>query len=126
MLKIRSTAFVATFADLRELAVVGARLRAIACRFGSATGTIDGPESIRLFLQASLELFQRVRRLLRVEQHLAQKLVRRRDRTGRDGRLLGRVFERRRRRQGAQRLVFLSLRPEQPPGRSLTLDVELR
>src|SRR5262252_6730558 len=97
MLEFWSTAFVAAFADLRELTVVDARLRAIAGRLGSAAGTIDRPESIRLFLQASLEFFQRVRRLLRVEEHLAQELVRGRDRTRRDGRLLGRVFEGRRR-----------------------------
>src|SRR5438128_10725729 len=72
MLEIRSRVPITAFADLHELTVIAARFRAIAGRFCRATRAIHRPESIRLLLQADLELFQRVCRLIRFEQHLAE------------------------------------------------------
>src|SRR5207302_1176286 len=119
-------AAVAAFANLDELTVVAARLRAIAGRFCRTTGAVHRSESIRLSLQVGLEFLQGGRGLIRFEQHLAEQLVRRRDWTGRDRRLVGRIFERRRSGQRPQRVLFPAFGPERPSLRRLALDVELR
>src|SRR5439155_708811 len=80
--QLRPPVLIAALADLEQLPVVGSRLRFVAGGFGGARRPVDGTEPVRLFFEAGLELFQRVRRLLCFKQHLAKQLVGRRQRAG--------------------------------------------
>jgi hypothetical protein len=120
------TLLIAALTDLHQLSVVGASLRRIAGRFRGAAGAVHRAEAIRFLLQVGLELLQRVRRLVRLEEHLAEQFARRRDRSRCDRRLVGGVLERGRRGERAKALVLFALGPQHPGLRGLPLDVELR
>src|SRR3989442_1709994 len=110
---------VGLLAERQELGVVRPGLGLIAREARGSRGAVEPPEAVRLHAHRRLELPQRLGGLVRVEEHLGQKLARRRDRPRRDRVLLGPALSVACGPQKGQRLVLLPFASPHPGRRHL-------
>src|SRR3989449_6756938 len=116
---------VGLLAERQELGVVRPGLGLIAREARGSRGAVEPPEAVRLHAHRRLELPQRLGRLVRLEEHLGQKLARRRERPRGHGVLLGRALAVGGGPEENERLVLLPLGARHPGRRDRALDVDL-
>src|SRR6266545_6074587 len=108
--------------DLEQLLVVRGRLAAIAGGRGCACASVETTEPIRFLLHRRFERRKRFLGLAGLEQHEAEQLARGRQRTGRDGGLVGRILRVGGGAEQRDRLVLATLRKGLPCERDATLN----
>src|SRR3989454_6755339 len=113
---------VGLLAERQELGVVRPGLGPIAREARGSRGAVEPPEAVRLHAHRRLELPQRLGRLVRFEEHLGQKLARRRERPRGHGVLLGRVLAVGGGPEENERLVPLPLGARHPDRKSTRLN----
>src|SRR5262249_32100024 len=97
-----------------ELSGVRPGFRAVTRELGGARGASQPPEAVRLDAHRGLELLERLRGLVGLEQHLGQELTGRGERPRGDRVLLRRALALGRRAQQGQRLIILAFGPRHP------------
>src|SRR5687768_11345941 len=111
--------------DVQQGLIQLPRLRAIAARLRRSRGAVGATESSRLLRHRRLECDERLASVARLEQHLAEQLARRRERSGGNGRLVGRVLTVRRRAQEGDAFVPPPFSEGDPRQRDASLNVHL-
>src|SRR5439155_23261093 len=89
VIQVRADLAFTAFANFHELLVVPACFRCETGQFRGVSRAVDRSKSIRLLLERRLVFFEGVGGTFGFEEHIAEKFVGRRERSRRDGGLLG-------------------------------------
>src|ERR1022692_1084549 len=105
--KLESSRLVGVNTNLQQLSKMSLTRIAISAELRGTRSAIERAEAPRLLLQRRFELLQRLRWLIHLQQHLAQQLARRCQRTGRHRAFFRPIFQFRCRPHLPQCFLFL-------------------